>query len=95
VAFLLLILTTTENQQASSIFEGETDMVDRTHSGKRCRTLQHLTTRDGILRRDTCGTIRYEMDNLDRRLVFVEWENGMSTPVFAHEIELCEVRLAA
>jgi hypothetical protein len=72
-------------------------MVDRTHTGKRCRTLQNLTTRDGILRRDTCGTIRYEMDNLDRRLVFVEWENGMSTPVFAHEIELCaeEQRLAA
>jgi len=43
------------------------------------------------------GTIRYEMENLDRHLVFVEWENGMSTPVFAHEIELCTIedRLAA
>lgn len=72
-------------------------MVDRTRTGKRCRTLQHLTIRDGMLRRDTYGTIRYEMENLDRRLVFVEWENGMSTPVFAHEIELCTVedRLAA
>ena len=72
-------------------------MIDRTHTGKRCRTLQHLTTRDGTLRRDTYGTIRYEIENLDRRLVFVEWENGMSTPVFAHEITLCmeENRLAA
>jgi hypothetical protein len=63
-------------------------MLDRTHTGKGCRTLQHLTTRDGMLRRDTYGTIRYEMDNLDRRLVFVEWENGMNTPMSAHEIEL-------
>ena len=72
-------------------------MVDRTHSGKRCCTLQHLTTREGMLRRDTYGTIRYEIENLDRRLVFVEWENGMSTPVFAHEIKLCleENRLVA
>jgi len=72
-------------------------MVDRTHTGKRCRTLQHLTTRDGVLRRDTYGKIRYETDNLDRRLVFVDWKNGMSTLVFAHEIELCmiEDRMAA
>jgi hypothetical protein len=72
-------------------------MINRTHTGKRCRTVQHLTTRDRMLRCDTCGTIRYEMENLDRRLVFVEWENGMNTPVFAHEIELCvtDERLAA
>jgi hypothetical protein len=72
-------------------------MVDRTHSGQRCRTVQHLTTRDGLLRRDTQGIIQYEMDNLDRRLVFVIWDNGMHTPVFAHEIEICiaEERWAA
>ena len=63
-------------------------MVDRTHSGQRCRAVQHLTTRDGLLRRDTQGTIQYEMENLDRRLVFVTWDNGMNTPVFAHEIEV-------
>jgi hypothetical protein len=72
-------------------------MIDRTHSGHRCRTVQHLTTREGLLQRDTHGTIQYEMENLDRRLVFVTWDNGMHIPVFAHEIEVCmtEERLAA
>ena len=72
-------------------------MVDRIHSGQRCRTVQNLTTRDGLLRRDTQGTIQYEMENLDRHLVFVTWDNGMHTPVFAHEIEICmaEERWAA
>ena len=66
-------------------------MVDRTHSGKRCRTVQHLTTRDGLLRRDSCGTIKYEVENLGRRLIFVAWDNGMRIPVFAHEIDVCVV----
>jgi len=64
-------------------------MVDRMSSGKRCRTIQHLTTREGLLRRDSYGTIQYEMENLDRRLVFVAWDNGMRVPVFAHEIDIC------
>jgi hypothetical protein len=63
-------------------------MVYRTHAGARCRTVQHINTRDGLLSRDTHGTIRYEMDNLDRRLVFVDWDNGMSVPVFPGEIEI-------
>ena len=63
-------------------------MVDRTHTGLRCRVVRHLSTRDGLLRRDTYGTVQYEVDNLDRHLVFVEWDNGMDTPVFAQEIEI-------
>jgi hypothetical protein len=63
-------------------------MVYRTNTGLRCRTVRHLTTRDGILRRDTFGTVRYEMENLDRRLIFVDWDNGMNTPVFPQEIEM-------
>ncbi len=72
-------------------------MVDRTHSGKDCRTVRHLTTRDGRLPRDTRGIIQYEMENLGRHLVFVNWENGMNTPVFIDEIEMHEnaVALAA
>jgi len=65
-------------------------MVDRKHSGKDCRTIRHLTTRDGLLPRGTHGTIQYEMENLGRHLVFVHWQNGMDTPVFIDEIELCE-----
>lgn len=64
-------------------------MIDRSHAGLRCRTVRHISTRDGFLWRDTRGTIRYEMNNLDRHLVFVDWDNGMNTPVFAQEIEIC------
>jgi hypothetical protein len=73
------------------------NMLDRTHAGQRCRTIQHLTTRDGLLRRDTQGTIQYEMENLGRCLIFVRWDNGMNVPVFAHEIEVygTEEQLAA
>jgi hypothetical protein len=28
------------------------------------------------------------MDNLDRRLVFVEWDNGMNVLMFPEEIEI-------
>ncbi len=63
-------------------------MVDRTHTGLRCRAVRHISTRDGLLRRGTYGTIRYEMDNVDRRLVFVDWDNDMNVLVFAEEIEI-------
>ncbi len=63
-------------------------MIDRTHTGLRCRTVRHISTRDGLLRRGTYGTIRYEMDNLERHLLFVDWDNGMSTLVFSGEAEI-------
>ncbi len=43
-------------------------MTDRKHTGARCRTVRHITTREGRLYRHTYGTIRYEMDNLGRHL---------------------------
>jgi len=72
-------------------------MIDHKHAGTRCRTVRHITTRDGLLHCDTHGTIRYEMDNLGRCLVFVEWDNGMDVLVFPEEIEIFEQleRLAA
>jgi len=71
-----------------SFWKGGTIMMDRTYAGARCRTVRHINTHNGLLPRDTQGTIRYEMDNLDRRLVFVDWSNGMNVLVFAEEIEI-------
>lgn len=65
-------------------------MIDRSRSGMRCRTLRYIPTREGILPRDSCGRIRYEMDNLDRDLIFVDWDNGMQVSVFPDEIEALE-----
>ncbi len=64
--------------------------MDRSRSGVCCRTLCHLLTIEGILPRDSYGTLRYEMDNLGRHLVFVDWDNGMRVPVFPQEIEVLE-----
>jgi len=69
-------------------------MTDRSRSGARCRTLHPLNTLKGMLPRDTYGTLRYEMENLGRHLVFVDWENGMGVPVFPHEIEVVEQQQA-
>ena len=65
-------------------------MIDRTLAEACCRTLQHITTREGPLRRNTRSTICYVINNLDRRLILVEWDNGMDVPVFPEEIEIFE-----
>ena len=63
-------------------------MIDRTRSGRRCRTTQLVRTVEGDLRRDAQGTIRYETENLGRDLVMVQWDQGLIVPVFPHEIEV-------
>ncbi|MGH7961167.1 MAG: hypothetical protein ACRERD_04980 [Candidatus Binatia bacterium] len=72
--------------------------MDHAHTGARCRALQHINTVKGTLPRGSFGTIRYEMDNLGRRLVLVDWDTGISVPVFPPEIEMLlqeETQIAA
>ena len=63
-------------------------MIDRTHTGIRCATRFLLRTAKGNLPRGSEGTVEYEMDNLGRRLILVNWDTGFSTPAFPDEIEL-------
>jgi len=63
-------------------------MIDRSRAGRRCRTNQLVRTVEGDLTRAATGTIRYEMENLGRNLVMVDWDQGFTVPVFPHEIEL-------
>lgn len=62
-------------------------MIDRSRQGMRCRTVRQLKTAQGTLPRDSHGTFNYEAENMGRRLVFVNWDNGMRVPVFPDEIE--------
>ena len=62
-------------------------MIDRTHAGLRCRTLHLVRTVKGDLPRGSHGTVVSEMENLGRQLVLVDWDAGMTVPVFPHEIE--------
>lgn len=63
-------------------------MIDRTHAGLRCHTRHLVRTVKGDLPRESHGTIVYEMENLGRQLILVNWDNGISVPVFPDEIEL-------
>ena len=63
-------------------------MIDRTHTGIRCSTRFPLRTVKGTLPRGSHGTVVYEMDNLGRHLILVDWDTGFSVPVFPDEIEL-------
>ena len=72
--------------------KGAVDMMDHTRAGMRCRTVRFVRTVAGDLRRDALGTIRHELDNLDRRLVLVDWDQGFVVPVFPDEIEVFDSR---
>ena len=63
-------------------------MLDHTHAGVRCHTLQLLRTVQGDLPQGSQGTVAYEMDNLGRHLILVHWDQGFSVPVFPDEVEL-------
>ena len=63
-------------------------MLDRTHAGFRCHTLQLLRTVQGDLPRGSQGTVAYEMDNLGRHLILGHWDQGFSVPVFPDEVEV-------
>jgi hypothetical protein len=65
-------------------------MIDRTRTGKRCRAVRFVRTVEGDLFRDARGTVSYEIENLDRQLVLVRWDKGVTVPVFPHEIEIFE-----
>jgi hypothetical protein len=63
-------------------------MIDRTSTGCRCHTRRPIRTVKGDLPRGSRGTVVYEMDSLGRHLILVNWDTGISVPVFPHEIEL-------
>jgi hypothetical protein len=63
-------------------------MIDRTQAGVRCHTRYLVRTVKGDLPRESYGTILYEMENLGRQLILVNWDSGISVPVFPDEIEI-------
>ena len=69
-------------------------MVDRSRTGVRCYTLRQINSMKGLLPRETYGTLRYEEENLGRRFVFADWDNGMNVSVFPDEVEVLEAETA-
>ena len=63
-------------------------MIDTSLEGVRCRATQEIRSHQGSVRRSTEGTVEYEIENLDRHLIRVHWDNGLITYVFFSEIEI-------
>jgi hypothetical protein len=54
-------------------------MIDRKRKGMRGGAKNMIRRRDVTIQPATQGTIIYEMENLGRRLILVQWDGGSST----------------
>jgi hypothetical protein len=61
-------------------------MVYRTHIGMRCETLQMVRTVRGDLPRGSQGNVINEIENIGRHLIVVQWDSGITIPVFPNEV---------
>jgi len=43
-----------------------------------------------MVRSFTEGIIQYEIENLGRKLIFVDWDNGLSSYVYPSEIAIID-----
>jgi hypothetical protein len=63
-------------------------MVDTSLTGMRCRATKEIRSHQGLVRRYSEGIIQYNMDNLGRHLISVQWDNGVIDYVYPLEIEI-------
>jgi hypothetical protein len=66
----------------------DSQMINQSQKGMRCRTTKLIRTHGGLISRFTEGTIQGVIDNLGRQLISVEWDSGVTTYVFFNEIEI-------
>jgi hypothetical protein len=62
-------------------------MIDTTKEDMRCYAKQLIGSHAGIVAPSSRGTIAYEIEDLERQLICVEWTRAFSVYVFADEIE--------
>lgn len=63
-------------------------MIDATLQGMRCRATREIRTCQGLIRRSTEGVIQYDMENLGRHLIRVQWDSGVVDYAYPLEIEI-------
>jgi hypothetical protein len=63
-------------------------MVDTSLTGMRCRATKEIRSHRGLIRRYSEGIIQYNMDNLGRHLIRVQWDNGVIDYAYLFEIEV-------
>ena len=65
-------------------------MIDTSLTGMRCRATKDIRYHQGITRRFTEGTIQYDLDNVGRHLISVDWDTGVTDYVYPFEIEIID-----
>jgi len=65
-------------------------MIDLSSKGIRCRAFREIRTNWGMVTSSTGGTIQYEIENLGRYQILVDWDNGLSLNVSPSEIEIID-----
>lgn len=65
-------------------------MIDTSLTGTRCRATKEIRSHQGRTGRFTEGTILYDLDNVGRHLISVQWDNGLIDYVFPVEIEIID-----
>ena len=65
--------------------------IDHSKKGVRCAAKKLIRTPAGIVRPASRGTILYEIEAFDKRLICVRWEDGVSAYVVPDEIEIRSV----
>ena len=65
-------------------------MVDTSLTGMRCRATKEIRSYQGLVRRYSEGFIRYDMENMGRHLISVQWDNGVIDYVYPLEIEILD-----
>ena len=65
-------------------------MIDLSSKGIRCRAAREIRTNWGMVTTSTGGTIQYEIENVGRYLILVDWDNGLSLNVSPSEIEIID-----
>jgi hypothetical protein len=67
-------------------------MIDTKRTGTRCRAKKLIRDHGITIEPDNQGTIVYEIEDLERQLILVEWDGGPSVYVFPSEIEITGIR---
>ena len=65
-------------------------MIDLSSKGIRCRATREIRTDWGMVTSSTGGTIQYEIENVGRYRILVDWDNGLSLNVSPSEIEVID-----
>jgi hypothetical protein len=63
-------------------------MFDLSTHGLKCRAVRDIRDYQGVVSTSAEGTIEYEVENLGRHLINVQWDNGVRLNVLANDIEI-------